>query len=147
MSILEEHKCVCGKCRFNSRDSKFIAAGKKTQFILVNSKNKIVDKFIVDDCLLKTKIRAEKCDYIFLIKEDKEAYLVECKGSDILKAIDQLSSTLDFLESDLSKYTLKAKIIPTKVFSPNMRTENYKKLRARLNGNLETKNIICTVTI
>ncbi len=44
-------------------------------------------------------------------------------------------------------YILKAKIVPTKVYSPDMRTSSYKKLRERLNGNLETKNIICTEII
>lgn len=146
-TILENHYCVCGKCRLNSGDSKFVAAGKKTEFILVNNKNKRVDKYIVDDCLLKFLIREEKCDYLFNVKEERIAYFIECKGSDLLKALDQINSTLDILENELRKYTLKAKIIPTKVYAPDILTNKYKKLRARLNGNLETKNIFCTETI
>lgn len=147
MSIFEEHRCVCGKCRVNSRDSRLVASGKKTEFILKNNSNKIVDEFIVDECLLRSKLREEKCDYLFLIKEVRTAFFIECKGSDILKAVDQLNSTLDILENDLPEYILKAKIVPTKVYAPNMVTSSYRKLRKRLNGNLETKNIICTETI
>ncbi len=147
MRIIEEHECICGKCLFNSKNTELVAWGKKTKFILINNGNKIVNGFIVDDCLLKLRIREEKCDYLFLIEEVRIAYFIECKGSDILKAVNQLNSTLDILSSDLLEYTLKAKIIPTKVYAPDMLTNNYKKLRARLNGNLETKNIVCTETI
>jgi hypothetical protein len=147
ISIFKNYNCVCGKCRLNSSDSKFVAPGKKTEFILVNNSNKIVDKYIVDECLLKSKLREEKCDYLFNINEDRISYFIECKGSDILKAVDQLNSSLNILWNDLLEYTLKAKIVPTKVHSPDMRTNKYKKLRKRLNGNLVTKNIVCTETI
>ena len=147
MSIFEEHRCVCGKCSLNSIYSRFVASGKKTEFILNNNSNKIINQYIVDECLLKSKLREEKCDYLFRIEEIRTAYFIECKGSDILKAVDQLNSTLDVLENDLPEYILKAKIVPTKVYAPNMVTSSYRKLRKRLNGNLETKNIICTETI
>ncbi len=101
IATIENHTCVCGKCRLNSRDSKFVAPGKKTEFILFNNSNRIVDQYIVDDCLLRTKLREEKCDYLFLLKDDKTAYLIECKGSDILKAVDQLNSNLDILRNAL----------------------------------------------
>jgi hypothetical protein len=144
---LKKHICVCGKCRLNSRDSKFVAVGKKTEFILDNSSNKVVDKYIVDECLLRSKLREEKCDYLFNIKENKTAYLIECKGSDILKAVNQLNSTLEILKDDLLGYTLKAKIVPTKVYAPNMQTTSYKKLREKLDGKLEIKNMVCIETI
>lgn len=144
---MQNHTCVCGKCKLDTRDSKFVAPGKKTEFILLNNSTKIVDKYIVDECLLKTKLREEKCDYLFIIREDRTAYFIECKGSDILKAVDQVNSTLDILRNDLLDYTLKARIVSTRVYAPDMVTNNYKKLRKRLNGNLETKNIVCTETI
>lgn len=80
---------------------------------------------------MKARIREEKCDYLFLIQEVKTAYLVECKGSDILKAVEQLNSTIDILRNDLLEYTLKAKIIPTKVYAPNMLTNSYKKFSGK----------------
>lgn len=147
MYLFKEHICICGRCKLDSRDTRFVAAGKKTEFILNNTKNKEVDKYIVDDCLLRFKSREEKCDYLFLLTEDKAAYLIECKGADILKAVDQINSTLNIIKNNLSEYKFKAKIVSTKVYAPNMRTENYKKLREKLNGNLETKNKVCTETI
>lgn len=124
-----------------------VAYGKKTQFVLVNESDKIIDKYIVDECLLRSKLDYEKCDYLFRINGDKVVYLIECKGSEILKAVSQLNSTLDILKNDLLGYVIKARVISTKVHSPDMRTERYKLLRARLNGNLETKNIKCVETI
>lgn len=146
-AIIQNHTCVCGSCKIKSKNKGFVAFGKKTKFILVNSSLKIVNQYIVDDCLLITKLREEKCDFLFLVGENKIAYLIECKGSDILKAVGQLNSTLDILKSDLINYTINAKIIPTKVFPPDIATVNYKNLRKRLNGNLEIKNIVCTETI
>ncbi len=124
-----------------------MAGGKKTAFRLENNSKKIIDKYIVDDCLLREKQREEKCDYLFNIKKDKIAYFIECKGSDILKAVAQINSTLNILENNFFDYILKGKIVATKVYSPDIRTGSYKQLRQRLKGNLETKNIFCTEII
>lgn len=128
-------------------DKEFVAWGKKTKFVLVNNSKKVIDEYIVDDCLLRTKKNDEKCDYLFTVRENKIAYLIECKGSDILKAVEQLNSTLDILKIDLLGFTLKGRIVPTRVYAPNLATISYKNLRERLKGNLETKNIVCTETI
>lgn len=147
MAILDDYSCVCKKCKLKSVDKEFVAEGKKTRFILQNPNRKLVDKYIVDDCLLKSKQKEEKCDYLFNIKNDKVAYFIECKGSDILKAVDQINSTLTILRNAFLEYTLKGRIVSTKVYAPDMRTNNYRKLREKLNGNLETKNIVCIEVI
>ena len=147
MLYLEKHICVCGRCKLKANDKEFVAWGKKTKFVLTNERRKMVNEYIIDDCLLRAKKNEEKCDYLFTIHEDRIAYLIECKGSDILKAVDQLNSTLDILKIDLLGFTLKGRIVPTRVYAPNLATLNYKKLRERLNGGLETKNIICTERI
>lgn len=134
------YKCVCGRCEFKSDKRELIARGKKTLFILGNETGKIINKFIVDDCLLRSKRREQKCDYLFEVENEKVVYLVECKGSDILKAISQIESTMEILKADLSNYMIKARIVPTRVYSPDIKTEKYKKLRARLNGELKIKN-------
>lgn len=146
-AILQDHNCVCGRCRIKVNDNKFIAKGKKTEFILISQSNKSVDMFVIDDCVLKHKATEEKCDYLFRMTEDKIACFVECKGSDVLKAVTQINSTINILISELLDYTLKARIIPTRVYSPDIRTENYKRLRKKLNGNLITKSKVLTEII
>ena len=45
---------------------------KRQSLFLINNGNKLVDEFIVDDCLLKLRIREEKCDYYSLFKKLKQ---------------------------------------------------------------------------
>ena len=141
MVSLNNSICICNNCLLNSTNSIFVARGKKTEFILQNNSSKKVDKLIVDDCLLNTKHRDEKCDYLFRIVEDAIVFLVECKGSDILKAVSQIDSTLTILKSELNNFLVKGRIVSTKVHSPDIRRKEYKNLRARLNSHLETKNV------
>jgi len=144
---LEDHICVCTKCLLNTNNPIFTAKGKKTEFILKNYGSLIVDKYIVDDCLLKAKTREEKCDYLLNVKTKKLTYLVECKGSDILKAVSQINSTFDILKHNFADYIIKRRIIATKVYTPDMRTQDYKNLREKLKGNLKTRSIGFTENI
>ncbi len=141
MLSLEEHICICKKCELKSTKTAIPARGKNTKFTLLNGNKKVVDKYIVDDCLLKLRTQDEKCDYLFNIRTEKIAYFIECKGSDILKAVDQINSTIDILKENFFGYILKGRIISTRVYSPDLRTVSYRKLREKLNGHLVTKNI------
>lgn len=142
MDLIKEHICVCNKCKINSTESQPTGYGKETIFRLINTQKKKVDKYIVDDCLLRNYQRHEKCDYLFRIKNDKIIYLVECKGSDILKAVSQIESSLKVLKYSLEGNIIKGRIVSTKVYSPNIRNRNYSNLREKLKGNLITKNKI-----
>ena len=142
MASLQNHICICNKCQIDSENSVFIAKGKRTEFVLNNKGKAVIDKFIVDDCLLIGYKRDEKCDFLFRLKNEKIAYLIECKGSDILKAVSQLNSTLDILKIELIGYLVKARIISTRVYSPDMRDRQYLNLKRKLKGYLETKNIL-----
>ena len=141
MVSLMSHTCTCKNCLFNSENAIFVARGKKSEFILENNKAKKVDKLIVDNCLLNAKTRAEKCDYLFRILDDSLIFLVECKGSDVLKAVSQIDSTITILKGELNNFLVKGRIVSTRVHSPDLRSKEYKNLRARLNSHLETKNI------
>lgn len=140
MSLLEKHKCTCDECRIGSKESNPTGYGKETIFRLLNKTRKVVDKYIVDDCLLKEYKRSEKCDYLFNVEELNTTFLVECKGADILKAVSQLESSLDILKESLKGKKIKARIVSTKVYSPDMRNRSYSRLRERLIGELVTQN-------
>ena len=142
MKALSEHTCTCNKCELMSNNKVLIAKGAKTEYRIINENERLIDKYVVDDCLLRTKQKDEKCDYLVLINEIKEAYFVECKGSDVLKAVNQLDSSINILRNNLPGYVLKGRIISTRVYSPDLRMQAYKRLREKLKGQLETRNIV-----
>jgi hypothetical protein len=140
LDLLDKHICLCKKCKIGSTETYPTGYGKETVFRLVNLNKKKVDKYIVDDCLLKRLTKNEKCDYLFQIDIDKIIYLIECKGSDILKAINQIESTLKILKDSIHENKIKGRIVSTKVYSPDIRTQSYLRLREKLDGDLLIKN-------
>lgn len=144
MSILSGHICVCGECEIKSDKFTFVAPGAKTEYRVSNDNRKVISKYIVDDCLLRLRQRDEKCDYLFMIDTTKSAYFIECKGSDILKAVSQIHSSINILTDDLKGYILKGRIVSTRVYSPDLRTQAYSKLREKFKGDLKVKNKILT---
>lgn len=142
MKSLSEHICTCNNCELNSNKKIIVAKGPKTEYRIINENEKVINKYIVDDCLLKTKQREEKCDYLILINQIKDAYFVECKGSDVIKAVSQLESSIDSLNNKIAGYVLKGRIISTRVYSPDLRMQAYKRLREKLKGHLETRNVV-----
>jgi hypothetical protein len=152
MNELDKHICICNTCLLASKNKVFVAKGKQTkgrntEYVLQNNSGYTVDKIIVDDCLLKAKTRNEKCDYLFRVVDNSVVFLVECKGSDVLKAVSQIDSTLSLLQESLKGYVAKGRIVTTKTYSPDLKSISFKKLRARLNTHLETKNIKLEETI
>ena len=141
MNFISNHKCVCKECELKSIRKVFVGKGLKTEYRLYNERRISVDKFVVDVCLLKERQKDEKCDYLFKINETKQALFIECKGSDVLKAIRQLGSSINTLQAELNGFTFKGRIIPTKVHSPDLRAVEYKRLRGKLVGELVIRNI------
>ncbi|MEK5325846.1 hypothetical protein [Aeribacillus sp. FSL M8-0254] len=99
--------------------------GRGIKFI--NNKRKKVALYRVDGCILTEGI---KCDFLFLINEDKRAFFIELKGSDLEKAVQQISKTIEQLHPYLPEYILEGRIITTRVRTPalNLRISlDYKK--------------------
>ena len=55
--------------------------------------------------------KEERCDWLVLNDDKKDAYYIELKGSDIKKAIAQIENTEKLLKSDLAQYTSFFRII------------------------------------
>ncbi len=144
MSIVSEHKCVCKECEMKSDKQSFVAPGAKTQYRISNESRMEISKYVVDDCLLKVRTREEKCDYLFTVESIKAVFFVECKGSDVLKAVDQIVSSINILTADFAGFSIKGRIISTRVYSPDLRKQAFRKLREKLNGDLKVKNKIFT---
>lgn len=58
----------------------------------------------VDGCLLTSKEKGDnKCDYLFIHCQKEEFYFVELKGTELMKAIEQLDKTVRALKKKLHK--------------------------------------------
>ena len=75
-----------------------------------------------------------------LINEDKRvAYLIELKGSDLVKAASQLAATEDVLSQELSNYRLQYRIVANKCKTQEIYSSAYRKYQIRWKGRLIQK--------
>lgn len=75
--------------------------------------------------------KGDRCDFL-LINEDKQtAYLIELKGSDLVKAARQLETTERVLQQELSGYSLQYRIVANKCRTQEIRSSAYRKYQER----------------
>jgi hypothetical protein len=101
----------------------------------------------VDDCLI---LEGQKCDYLLINFNDKTLYFIELKGSDLVKAIDQIDRTLDILLPKIEHQTVNGRVVLSRVSTPDLVSSRYIKLKKRLkdlNGTLEQKSVLMEETI
>ncbi|OXB93121.1 hypothetical protein [Parageobacillus galactosidasius] len=119
--------------------------GRGIKFI--NNKRKKVALYRVDGCILTEGI---KCDFLFLINEDKRAFFIELKGSDLEKAVQQISKTIEQLQPYLREYVLEGRIITTRVRTPALKSTyiiRLQKILRKTGGTLNIKAKSDEVTI
>lgn len=97
--MLEQAKSLC------KSDAKIIVSqdkktGNPAQHRALNPKQHFVRQYKLDD-IVQNK---ECCDFAVLNDELKKTYLIELKGSDINKAIEQLKSAHQLLKKEISNY-------------------------------------------
>ena len=129
--------------------SKIICEENKIKYIAHNPNEKCVYKIKVDGGLIKEKVR---CDWAVAVvsNEDslEEIFLVELKGSDIDHAFEQITVTIEFLSTRYSAKKWFARVVCSKVSSPQLNGINYKKLAKKLKelnksaGELQRESII-----
>lgn len=102
--------------------------GEKSTYRALNPRKRLVTVIVVDGCCM---VETTACDYLMLA-DDEDAYLIELKGSDVLKAIRQIDATLDHLGEHLRPRALHARIVPTRVSAPDILTVHEIKLKKRL---------------
>ena len=96
------------------------------QHIAINAGGHRVRKYKIDGYVLKA---GNKCDFMVLNDDLKNAYLIELKGSysDLEKAIEQLDESFQQLKSALSEYTFLFRII----YRRGSSTHNVRSARVR----------------
>lgn len=130
-----EKECL----EFSDNRAIIVAEEKKKKFIGYNKERKLFSKFRVDNCLIK---KGRKCDFLILDCEKQKAYFIELKGNDLLSAVEQIDHSIDRLISYLDNYRINARIVLSKVSSPDLRSTKYIKLERKikeLKGNLLKK--------
>lgn len=129
---------------FNDTRAKAVFKDKKVgrQFIAINKSSKKIMGLRVDDCLIT---EGAKCDYLLVIEAEEKLYFIELKGSDLVKAVDQINTTLDKLLPSINHKIINGRIVLSKVNTPDLQHSRLIKLRQRLrqlNGTLEYKSIL-----
>jgi hypothetical protein len=88
------------KKHFSNKDKCFkdnvtVAVEKKRRFEIVRKNNvsELICRIRIDGCLL-TDNNIKKCDWLFVLEKSKVMIFVECKGENVLDAIEQLKSTI-----------------------------------------------------
>ncbi|WP_296907854.1 hypothetical protein [Marvinbryantia sp.] len=79
------------------------------------------------------------CDFLLINEESRVAYLIELKGSDLVKAVRQLEVTEDMLRRELSPYTVQYRIVANKCKTQEIRSSEYRKYQIRWKGRLLQK--------
>lgn len=101
--------------------------GNRPKYRGLNNEEKLFATFLVDDCLIKEK--KIKCDFLIVNCEEKIAYFIELKGSDVVHALRQIGRSINVLEKYLDGHAVCARIVPTKKQVTNLYETEFKKLR------------------
>ena len=108
--ILDESKSICEK-----HQKIIVSEENKRKHIANNDDENLVHQFKIDGGIVPASSSMSRCDYLVINLEKKNAYPIELKGTDVKHAVDQIRSTITYLGSDLSSYT----ILPRIIYKPN----------------------------
>lgn len=129
MCCNELRDCLGGEenCYSNSN----VASENGKQFRIEKPNNISLCKVQVDGCLINDNT-VLKCDYLFKICETNQVFLVELKGTDVIHAINQITSTYDQLHGDLNQpaSNYKGFIISSSI--PRAAEQNFRKQQERV---------------
>jgi hypothetical protein len=122
--------CKTGESGFKS---KFAVKEKGKTFCVTSNKEFYCGVVSIDDCIFaETDLR--RCDYLFLIPSKHEkveqfksskAIFVELKGDDVKSACEQLFNAIDKTKTQILNFDIEAKVIGTKNFHPDLRSNAY----------------------
>ena len=102
----------------------------------INKNRCNVTQYKIDGVVIKGE---SACDFLLINEESRVAYLIELKGSDLVKAVRQLEVTEDMLRRELSPYTVQYRIVANKCKTQEIRSSEYRKYQIRWKGRLLQK--------
>ena len=99
----------------------------------INIDKAYVTHYKIDGVVLKT---GSRCDYLLINEKKRTAYLIELKGSDLVKAAEQLENTERALQKELSDYELRYRIVANKCKTQEIQSSAYRTYQIRWKGRL-----------
>ena len=102
----------------------------------INEAGMYVTHYKIDGVVIKN---GNRCDYLLINEGKKMAYLIELKGSDLVKAARQLEATEKALRQELMSYELRYRIVANKCRTQEIRSSAYRKYQVLWKGRLEQK--------
>lgn len=130
-------KCI----EYDEIRTRCIASESGKMYKLENESRFKIKKVKVDGCFAQNA-GEQRCDYLFVIdnEETKRAIFVELKGGDLVKALQQVFSTVTFIKKELTNYRLDARIVGTRDVPGFVDTIDYRKLAREIklsNGTIQ----------
>lgn len=106
----------------------------------MNTQKAYVTHYLIDGKVIKA---GSRCDFLFINEDTKTAYLIELKGSDLVKAASQLEETERILHQELLAYRVLYRIVANKCKTQEIKSSAYRKYQLRWKGRLllQTKRI------
>jgi hypothetical protein len=115
--------------------------GHPTEYKYINQSASHLAKYRVDGGLISDS--DAKCDFLLLNCEQKQSYFIELKGSDIIRAVEQIDRSIDMLKDKLSDFAFFARIVLTRVNTIDLKSSRLIKLEKKvksLQGNLKKQS-------
>lgn len=112
-----------------------------TCFIYENRSSDALTKYRIDGCLIADE--GAKCDFLLLNCTKNESFFIELKGSDLIRAVEQIDRSIDLLLNSVNDFSINARIVLTRVNTIDLRNTKYLKLEKRiqrLGGNLKKQS-------
>lgn len=130
-----------GKCFdfINKHHKTIVCTDQKSspKYIYENIAEDALTKYKVDGCLIDDD--GSKCDFLLLNCDKEISYFIELKGSDLMKAVEQIDRSIELLHKDLAKFSIEARIVLTRVNTIDLKNPKLIKLEnklKKLNGRL-----------
>ena len=115
--------------------------GHSTEYRYKNQSSNHLAKYRVDGGLISDD--GAKCDFLLLVCEQKQSYFIELKGSDMIRAIEQIDRSIDKLKTDLSNFAFFARIVLSRINTTDLKSTKFLKLEKKvksLKGDLKKTN-------
>ncbi len=107
-------------------DKEIVCRENQSEYRYINNAKQRVAKIRVDGGLILDKNR-QKCDWLLVDCDSARSFFIELKGSNVNKALEQISTSLDLLWSDINKLGIcvaHARIVTSKTPTPKKMDKN-----------------------
>lgn len=146
-------KCSCEefeenhpKCTVCSQGKQIVAQENKRRYILQNPSGKKICRIQIDGCVISSTSKSKKCDYLIVVckseaenqeNHSEDFYFIELKGKDLIRAVEQLTETIQHFQSGISGKVL-ARAVVSKVavraIETDARVQRLRKLLKQYKG-------------